>query len=242
MKQERKPKYEDRTTGFPRRLYDLLGGENPDRGAYAKLARAINKSTAVVSNYVSGATGASSDTIVGIAKHFSVSTDYLLGLSDDPSTDESIRKLREEIGLTGKSISALQSMCEASGRSPAMKKTLDFINRALEEYADCSSLFLEMDTIFSNLEDYVRGSGETGFTTIGTTRVENDEIFRSIALDRVMRDLSAITDSIGDVFMTKSKNNAIVLREYEEKMHEAGIDFVQRSRPVNRPGTAQDRP
>lgn len=86
MKQEqekRKPKY-DRTQGFPKRLFDLLGGENADRGEYAKLAREIGVSTAAISNYISGLTGVSADNLIAIAKYFNVSTDYLLGLDDVP--------------------------------------------------------------------------------------------------------------------------------------------------------------
>ena len=80
---ERKPKY-DKTQGFPKRLYDLLGGENADRGEYAKLAREIGVSTAAISNYTSGFTGVSADNLIAIAKYFNVSTDYLLGLDDVP--------------------------------------------------------------------------------------------------------------------------------------------------------------
>ena len=73
------PKY-DKNQGLPKKLFDLLGGENAKRGEYAKLARAIGTSTAAVSNYVNGFTGVSTDKLAEIAKYFDVSADYLLGL------------------------------------------------------------------------------------------------------------------------------------------------------------------
>lgn len=133
MKQEkRQPKY-DRTKGFPKRLFDLLGGENADRGEYAKLARAIGVSTAAISNYISGLTGVSADNLIAIANYFSVSTDYLLGLTDIPSADTNIKAIAEYTGLSSKSVEALHTMKNGSSKVfTPNHKGLEFINMFFE--------------------------------------------------------------------------------------------------------------
>ena len=115
--EKRQPKY-DRNTGFPKRLYDLLG-EN--HGEYVKLARAIGVTKTAISNYTSGFTGVSADKLIAIAKYFNVSTDYLLGLDEIPnraidSEENIVRYMARYLALNVKTIKLLHEGSNSSTR------------------------------------------------------------------------------------------------------------------------------
>lgn len=143
MKQEgqekkgRKPKLGyDHVT--PYRIRALLD-EKLESGA--ALARAIGKKSKTINYIILGENGLSTDTLVAIAKHFGVSTDYLLGLSDVKTASAEVRTISEYTGLTAESINALHYLHSAPEEVLAKSKdpenpALRFINRALEGYYD----------------------------------------------------------------------------------------------------------
>lgn len=63
---------------FVERFNELLGNK---RGSIARLSEAIGASSGVISAWKTGEKKPTLDYIVAIAKYFSVTTDYLLGLS-----------------------------------------------------------------------------------------------------------------------------------------------------------------
>ena len=64
------------------RIKDLLS----DRDTKQKtLAKKLNISANILNNYITGRTSIPPEAMAAIASYFSVTTDYLLGLTDDPA-------------------------------------------------------------------------------------------------------------------------------------------------------------
>ncbi len=82
MPRTQKTKPEGYDKAFPRSLRDLLDTSGTTK---KDLAAHLNKSGQAISYYCDGTSSPDWETIVEIAKFFSVSTDYLLGLTGDPA-------------------------------------------------------------------------------------------------------------------------------------------------------------
>ncbi len=97
---------------FPQALRKLLA----DSGTTKKdLAAHLNKSGQAVTYYCDGTSSPDWETIVAIAKYFSVSTDYLLGASDDPTPQPSAV---DDLGLSPKAVQYLRTLHELSTAPP----------------------------------------------------------------------------------------------------------------------------
>ena len=97
---------------FPQALRKLLA----DSGTTKKdLAAHLNKSGQAVTYYCDGTSSPDWETIVAIAKYFSVSTGYLLGASDDPTPQPSAV---DDLGLSPKAVQYLRTLHELSTAPP----------------------------------------------------------------------------------------------------------------------------
>ena len=63
------------------RLKDLIGESDMKQKAVAK---SLHMTESTLSNYVTGRTSIPADALVKFAEYFQVTTDYLLGLTDEP--------------------------------------------------------------------------------------------------------------------------------------------------------------
>lgn len=64
------------------KIKDLLGDRDQKQKA---LAKALNLSESTLSNYITQRTELPLEVLAQVASHFSVTTDYLLGLTGDPA-------------------------------------------------------------------------------------------------------------------------------------------------------------
>lgn len=71
------------------------------------VAKAVGITHQAITQYANGETQPNAEKIVKLAKHFDVSSDYLLGLSDVPSQDESVKSIHEKTGLSEDAIAVL---------------------------------------------------------------------------------------------------------------------------------------
>lgn len=67
------------------------------------LAEKAGCSRQAISQYMDGSSAPNVDKLLSIAKFFNVSTDYLLGLSDTPTSDKDLQFVCDYLGLTEKS-------------------------------------------------------------------------------------------------------------------------------------------
>ena len=226
---ERKPKlgYDHIT---PKRIRALMDAHNESEAA---LGRAIGKETKTVNYIARGINGLSIDTVVAIAKHFSVSTDYLLGFSDVKSASAEVRAIAEYTGLSADSINALHYMNECNLRHEDEKSkspSLKFINRVLEEYnyrlnrADAfrSEMYYDFPSILSDLEEWITGSGDPGLISVSNGSMRIDDAFRQIALQNVREKLRQFAHEDGKFEATKRKSKQFesYLYEYFENLDE----------------------
>jgi len=147
-KEKRQPKY-DPEKGFPKVLRGLLGS---DRGKAAELAQALGVSKAAISNYTSGLTGVTPENLIAIAKHFGVSVDYLLGVSDIPAQDPDIKMIADYTGLSEESIAVLHMLRHGVGDYfTANKAAVKTVNILL------SSLYLSEEEIAEEASNELSG-------------------------------------------------------------------------------------
>lgn len=112
MPRIQKTKPEGYDKAFPRTLRSLL----MERGTTKKeLAAHLGKSGQAISYYCDGTSSPDWETIVEIAKFFSVSTDYLLGTTADPSPRPSAV---DELGLSPRAVQYLRILYELTNIPP----------------------------------------------------------------------------------------------------------------------------
>ena len=99
----------DVTNIFKHRLKKLRGGENQ-----ATVAKELGISRASLSYYENGERKPDINVLYTIASYFDVSTDYLLGLSDTPTTNIQDKYLSDTLGLTQRSIEWLKIITKTS--------------------------------------------------------------------------------------------------------------------------------
>ena len=94
---------------FGERLGDLISNANITQ---AQLEAATGVKQSAISEYINGRSNGSfrapdCGTVIALAKYFSVSTDYLLGLSDISSIDPNLQSAKQFTGLSEKSVGLL---------------------------------------------------------------------------------------------------------------------------------------
>lgn len=99
------PAFETEKGVFPVRLKELM--EQVPKTSQKMLADVLGVTRQAVANYQCGQSSPSWDAIAKIAKHFNVSSDYLLGLSDVRTPETELRTVCEYTGLSENAISSL---------------------------------------------------------------------------------------------------------------------------------------
>ena len=90
---------------FPAALRTLMEERNTSQ---KDLAEYLGKTRQAISLYCNGESAPDLESLVKIAQYFDTSTDYLLGLTNDPSRDPSAI---DELGLSPQAIGKLKSCC-----------------------------------------------------------------------------------------------------------------------------------
>jgi len=90
---------------FPKRLRELMFEKKASQTDLAKYAECTRQA---ISLYASGQSTPDIDIIKKIAAFFDVTTDYLLGITDEQTKDINVKALCEELGLTELAIDRLK--------------------------------------------------------------------------------------------------------------------------------------
>ena len=98
------------------------------------LATALGVNDNTISYFVSGKRMPNTEQIIKISDFFGVSADYLLGLSDTPTTDKDIQFICEYTGLSEMSVEALHNLKTVDDRLIKMINSL---------ILKCSNLYLQ---------------------------------------------------------------------------------------------------
>lgn len=89
---------------LPSRLRELRKSHNQSQ---AELSKVLCVSKSTVGLWETGETQPSTEYIFKVAKHYGVSADYLVGVSDSPSLDADIRAAQEYTGLSDRAVKSL---------------------------------------------------------------------------------------------------------------------------------------
>lgn len=106
---------------FPSALRELMRERNATQ---LELAKELGKTRQSISYYCDGSSSPDWETIAKIAKAFSVSSDWLLGLSDVKSPHADIQAVCEFTGLSEQAVTSLKAYS---------KKSISFISEFLEK-------------------------------------------------------------------------------------------------------------
>lgn len=113
-----------------------------------ELAEKLGVSIQAVNQYKQGQGFPKTENLVNIARHFNVSLDYLVGLSDVSTPDASIQAIAEYTGLSQRAIELLHS---STGVFPFVTA----INRILESGMSGISLLISIED-YLNTDESVR--------------------------------------------------------------------------------------
>lgn len=154
-----------------RELIDKTGISQTD------LAAAVGVTRQAVNSYTLGNTVPNSDVLANIAKHFEVSADYLLGLSDVKSVNVTIKEICNMTGLSEKSI----KNCELLNRIKKLQKELRELRMNSPTDSKCLSdendyMHYELENKFFSYIDVINY-----FTENFTKYWDGMEVLRDIA-------------------------------------------------------------
>ncbi len=124
---------------FADRLRTLMEENNTKQNIIAELLGVTRQS---VSQYCDGTSLPPIDKIITLANYYNVSTDYILGLSEHPTTDTDLKSVCEYMGLNEKTIQKLCSMKKTKNNdcNPSL-----FFDLLIDE---CSILAADMANIW----------------------------------------------------------------------------------------------
>ncbi len=200
---------------FPSNLRNLL---REKKVTQQELAEAIGKSRPVVGLYANGVASPDIETLVKIARYFSVSTDYLLGRSKYERPETSNLSV-EDVGLSEKATKRLIALSQLQGADQQLK--IQVINKLLEEDSYNSDatltsfskyLFVCADSsLFFKISNdgSVQSSKEAGFNMDDTTVFASnaDDLFGEMFLRTLQLHLSNLRHTIIEEKLQAGENS-----------------------------------
>ena len=127
---------------------DILSQKMKEKG--------LDCSTSTITKHYNGDRTISTEYIIKYAKYFNVSTDYLLGLSDNSILEYKTKMINEYTGLSAKSVKSLKVLFEFQKYNNDIQKNgyLDIINFIIEKISDNTELLKVFEKLVNdNFED-----------------------------------------------------------------------------------------
>ena len=181
------------TKVFPSLLQKFMKEIQPT--TQEQLAAAIGVTRQTVSNYMTGQSSPDWETLAKIAQFFNVSTDYLVGLHNNPAPNADVRAACDYTGL---SEYAVLTLCDINNDTQKMKRICDsaiFDRKLNPELAkECISSFLadqESYSFFACLAN-LRECGENAEKTVSTIQAgdyDHTPQQQRKALEKALKDL-----------------------------------------------------
>lgn len=96
------------TKAFAERLSDLVQAKKNEGLSHDEISREIGVSSGVLSEWMSDNKTASIENLAKLSRYFSVTSDYLLGLSEAKTADKNVQIACKTTGLSADAINALK--------------------------------------------------------------------------------------------------------------------------------------
>lgn len=157
---------------FGERLEDLI---KLNKTTATALAKDTGLSQSAISDYLNKDRAPDCATVYALARHFSVSADYLLGIDPIPAADHAVRDIHRKTGLSEKNITRLMKMeNHTSGLSYA-----DFVNMCLDATFLGRANFYMLAQAMSSKMEYEKAKANYG-SDLPLTPDEYSEIVKAM--------------------------------------------------------------
>lgn len=181
------------------------------------LATALGVNDNTISYFVSGKRMPNTEQIIKISDFFGVSADYLLGLSDTPTTDKDIQFICGYTGLSEKSVEKLHTKLDNS----IMKKSIDG-EKVFEIVAKiCGKEMSEVKNDYTNGDENTRSTIEN-YAAVYLREIEDNKTYLKYLNELIEEDFT-ITDIITTL------NNYISRRSLSENDDNGGLKIINRN-------------
>ena len=221
MPRKRKETSENYNKAFPTAMRHLM-----EETTQADLAKALGKTRQSITYYCDGSSSPDWETLVKIANYFHVSTDYLLGLTNNPTTDKDLDAVCSFTGLSEQSIDRISFLRDLDCNNllklfnsftsdPSIPgfflKFLQYC-RASEEYRSAKNT---REKEVKDLEDKTNGDvvseirlRSSGQVTITYNQVDIDNLLDTcdLAEFKLSKSFMAIAKKIAEEYQTESSN------------------------------------
>lgn len=181
------------------------------------LATALGVNDNTISYFVSGKRMPNTEQIIKISDFFGVSADYLLGLSDTPTTDKDIQFICEYTGLSEKSVEKLHTKLDNS----IMKKSIDG-EKVFEIVAKiCGKEMSEVKNDYTNGDENTRSTIEN-YAAVYLREIEDNKTYLKYLNELIEEDFT-ITDIITNL------NNYVSRCSLSENDDNGGLKIISRN-------------
>lgn len=177
MPRKKKEQSDNYYKAFPKAIRRLMEHRNTTQN---ELADYLQKTRQAVSYYCDGSSSPDWETLVKIADYFDVSTDYLLGRTDDPSRHPSAM---DELGLSADALIHIRC-CKDKGK-------LDGLDALLANFR-FADLAVEIDNFCHNIANniYISQSYKENTPVNEGTRADYYKVRRSMDEEALMSELT----------------------------------------------------
>ena len=136
---------------FAQRLSDLMGAKSENDEA---LGKAVGVSQQAINQYRKKIAFPKMETLLTLADHFECSLNYLVGLSDVPSTDPRVEYICEYTGLSQDAVELLHLISQSTIKES--KRTTRFLNMVLSDRRLVrNDDDFPIETLFSLMDQYL---------------------------------------------------------------------------------------
>ena len=206
-----------------RRLRDL---RTKTKTSFSTLADAIGVSSQVLKNYelacryqdcpenlqpakTEAIAGMSIDKLYKIARYYNVSADYILGFTDYPTIDMTVRSICEYTGLSEKAIVMLKYLNDRKN----IRSYIDLLS--------CIIASSDFEYLLGLLEGYISPNQESISAEFSMSRADIN--YKDLCIFTANNALRSILDEAGEEFLKQYKTTDIRLEEYyDEKLKSKG--------------------
>lgn len=181
------------------------------------LAELMNCNRQKIADLERGKSTPSANDLILLSKIFNVSADYLLGLSDTPTTDKDIQFICEYTGLSEKSVEKLHTKLANS----IMKKSID-VEKVFEIVAKiCGKEMSEVKNDYTNGDENTRSTIEN-YAAVYLREIEDNKTYLKYLNELIEEDFT-ITNIITTL------NNYISRCSLSENDDNGGLKIINRN-------------
>ena len=216
---------------FAQRLFDLRESKNIKR---QEMAESLGISRASLEYYEKGKRKPDIEMVIKIASYLSVSTDYLLGITDAKTNNKDIQFICDYTGLTANSVNVLSSIKDNPKQVKVLNFLLEYINP--DSVCDTESQYINTGNDFLNRVENFYNIKESDDLVVFA---DNQIVHYREDIEYIAKSLKAIADNkqppnLKDFGLEDMKNKTIRILNSSELLNNLAYnslcDFLAESK------------